>query len=1105
MESVTRWVVGAFVSVPGGAGIGSVGAVDGERLRIDYFESVACPVVESRWVRAADCRPAVLEREERAWWRRPGDDAWSGVRIVEKDARGESYFVRFADLRLDASVPVRDLHVRWNGPVQTPVPNIAVRGGVSSPYRDARLPMLQSFVAQRSACTGLTALLSSAVEFYPHQVDAAVTILTDPVQRYLLADEVGLGKTVEAGVVVRQTLIDNPCAKVVVISPEALRHQWRRELRTKFFTGDFPNATIVYSSHRTPEKWIDYHGSDLVVVDEAHDLVQVEDPEESPYRELAALTASADRLLLLSATPVTSRYLTNLGLLHLLDPDLYRWNQREDFEQRYRNRAELARAVYALDADFIYSIRGAVDEVAALIPSEDTRFRELANAMLELLDEDDELRDSETEAEFAYRVRQVREHISETYRLHRRVIRNRRASVVVDDSDAETESYAVRGRQRPQPLVGTAEPLLAGTELLNAWRIAVLDALVDADQEEQFADYGMALGILASRAMATPDDLLDALRWRLNHDTAAADRAGLTTYERCCLAEPPVQMGEKATLDDGAASVRADGSAVAAVIRVVTPVLRGKKRTIIFCGPGWLAAGLATAMNERFGAKALIAAHTRDMTPAAAEEAVEKWQHASVQAVLIVDDSAEDGLNLQVADNVIHLRLPWSPNQLEQRMGRVDRYRGAESIGLSEPADQYRLSVDEAADSGIAEAWAALLDRGYDVFTASVSTLQDAIAESVRGTWAAAMANGPEGLIGAVGSVKEQLRDAREAVEQMDGLESIHRSTSGLRDIPGDLSHLEGRWRVLREQMHAYTAQGSGGIGLPPVERRVGTVLCEVFPVNSGGSTHALLPRRRWSALAEAVPADEVATGVFNRSSALQAPHTRIFRLGNPFVDGLMDIVLNDDLGQAAAISRLDQYFHGEPHPFFGFDYLVEADADQALKLVGNSPLAAKALRRQADRVLAPFTHRVWLEAGTWRVVVEPPQLEWLNRPYDKTRGDRNYNHQRADELFDIFGGADACGESAIKAEVLAKQHLLEATELAEKCQKARDLALQEAAVLSAQAEARRAAGRFVGDVEGLVTDARVLRALADGLAEPSIRVVAAVCVVRRGMVRVFE
>ncbi|MFB7474210.1 protein DpdE [Kitasatospora sp. NPDC056184] len=1097
--------MGAFVSVPGDAGIGSVGAVEGERLRIDYFESVARPVVRSCWVQVAECRPVMLEREERVWWRKPGEDAWSSVRIVGPEVSGRSYYVRFSDLELDVSVPVGELHIRWSGPRESPVPNLAVKGGASSPFRDARLPMLESYVAQRSASAGLTALLSSGIEFYPHQVEAALTILTDPVQRYLLADEVGLGKTVEAGVVVRQTLIDNPRAKVVVIAPEALRPQWRDELRTKFFVDDYPDAVVLISSHSTPEKWANYHGSDLVVVDEAHDLVQVEGPDESPYRELAALTASSERLLLLSATPVTSRYLTNLGLLHLLDPNLYRWDQCEEFEQRYRNRAELARAVYALDADFIYSIRGAVDEVAELIPPQDLRFRELADAMLDLLDEEDELRDPDSGPEFACRVREVREHISETYRLHRRVIRNRRTVVVVDDSDDDMESYAVRGRQRPEPLLGTAEPLAVAPEALDTWRTAVVDALVDADQEERVAGYGMALAVLASRAAAAPDDLLDALRWRLDRDEEAADRAGLSERERRLLLESPVVAEEKAVLDDAVAAAAKVGTeaAAAAVVNVVAGALRNRNRTIVFCGPGQLAGDLAADMSARFGGRALIAAHTKGMPPSVAESAVTAWRKASGQAVLVVDGTAEDGLNLQLADNVLHVRLPWSPNQLEQRMGRVDRYRGAESVRLSEPAAQHRLAFDGQAESSITDAWAELLEQGYGLFTASVSTLQDAIAESMEDVWAEAMPRGAEGLLGAVDGVRERLAHAHEEVEQMDGLESIHRARSGLRNMPEELSALEADWRTLRHQLHAYTAEGSGGIGLPPVERRVNGAPCEVFPVHASSHVRKLLPPRRWAAITGAVRADEVATGVFNRSTALRVPGTRLFRLGNPLVDSLMGIVLEDDMGQAAAFSRLDRYFDGEPQPFFGFDLLVEADAGPAVELVGDSPLAAKALRRQADRVLAPFMRRVWVEAGSGEVVTAPKALDWLNRPYDKDLADRNYNQRIAGELFNLFGGAESCGRSAAEAEERAVQHLVKATDLAEKCREARDLALQETAVLSAQASARQAAGRLVGDVEGLVTDAAVLRALADGLAEPSVRVMAAVCVVRRGMVRV--
>ena len=173
--------------------------------------------------------------------------------------------------------------------------------------------MVGNLIAQRAASASIPALLSSAVEIYPHQIRAALTVLSDPVQRYLLADEVGLGKTIEAGYVARQVLLDQPRARIAIVVPDVLRRQWRSELVEKFFIDDFPAATVKISAHETPERWSAYYGFDLVVVDEAHRLVAVDEPDRSPYSELAALAHSVPRLLLLSATPMTWRPTTHLG------------------------------------------------------------------------------------------------------------------------------------------------------------------------------------------------------------------------------------------------------------------------------------------------------------------------------------------------------------------------------------------------------------------------------------------------------------------------------------------------------------------------------------------------------------------------------------------------------------------------------------------------------------------------------------------------------------------------------------------------------------------------------------------------------------------------
>jgi len=90
---------------------------------------------------------------------------------------------------------------------------VLIAGAGESPYyREARAPFVSSTLRQRAACAGMDALLSSAIEHYPHQVRAATSILEDPVQRYLLADEVGLGKTIEAGVLVRALHVNAACA-----------------------------------------------------------------------------------------------------------------------------------------------------------------------------------------------------------------------------------------------------------------------------------------------------------------------------------------------------------------------------------------------------------------------------------------------------------------------------------------------------------------------------------------------------------------------------------------------------------------------------------------------------------------------------------------------------------------------------------------------------------------------------------------------------------------------------------------------------------------------------------------------------------------------------
>ncbi|MEV4364414.1 protein DpdE [Nonomuraea sp. NPDC049625] len=1083
--------VGRLVEYPGSPGVGRVGEITGAQARIDFFESVAEPVAHSEVVPVKNLQRAILERETRVYRRNPDTGDWLAGRVMAVvDGR---HYVTFPNVDYDFPVAEEELRVRWNRPISSPVSALTAGGNESAYYYNARLPFLHNLVSQRAASASTPALLSSAAEIFPHQISTALTVLSDPVQRYLLADEVGLGKTVQAGFIIRQTLIDNPRARICLIVPDVLRRQWIGELRDKFFIDDFPGAKVKCSAHETPENWSAYHGYDLVVVDEVHRLVQVTDPDKSPYRELADLAHSSLRLLLLSATPVMSHYLTQLAMLHLLDQHLYSWEDREGFQRKYQLRSQLANSVFMLDSDFTYALPSAVDEIRSLIPESDHRFNELSCMVLDLLDENDELRAGVDQIELKARTEALRAHIGEAYRLHRRVIRHRRHTVLREDPNSIFMPYEVRGRVVPEVLSLGDSVSYSAAELIEQWRSQVWDHLLDHGLEDRKHDYAMVLAVLAARGFGFDRDLESALAWRINKDEAAALRAGLAVEERALLSKPQVLDVELELLQHIAQDSDDRSQAqLASLTSAMRPALETSRRAVVFCGPGPLAGQLVERFKQEF-LHAKLFEHSQQSGPEASATAVRNWAATTTtKSVLVVDESAEDGLNLQVADAVIHVRLPWSPNRFEQRIGRVDRYRD-QNTPLT-PARMYRLGALDS-ESSFLDAWSDLFAKGYHIFDESVSTLQDAIAEGLTAVWTAALERGPEGLRASAPVVKKQLAEARQEIDKMDMLEAIHDVTAESSTIAEALIELEANWAEVKKSMLDYTAD-AGGIRLRHTTRTIN--LCEQTIFSIRDSRPLIDPRLWLDAKYRLGGHPEFSQGTFHRSHALRASRVRLFRQGNPLVDTLARAVYFDDRGQASAFRRIDQAYTSDPIAYFGFDLLAESDLTDALRLVASHSDAELALRRQADRLLPPFTLKVWVEAGSGTPITNPQSLRWLNRPYDNRR-DRNYNRTNISQLLDAFGGWDGYARAATHAERSARELLAETTDLVARCEEAQVQARQRIAITRAQAQARQAAGHLVGDAESLITDTAVTEALVAGLTRPVVKVIAVTCLVRSG------
>ena len=220
---------------------------------------------------------------------------------------------------------------------------------------------------QRSVARGL---MGSRTSLLPHQVYIANEVSQRHAPRVLLADEVGLGKTIEAGMIIHQQLLTGRASRVLVLVPPSLLHQWLVEMLRRFnlhfslFDADriaempeenpFESEQLVLCSLSLFESRPELQAQavaanwDLVAVDEAHHLHWSPDSAGEDYLFVEALSRASAGLLLLTATPEQIGQASHFARLRLLDPS--RFHDLESFkaeEREYRHLSELADALEA--------------------------------------------------------------------------------------------------------------------------------------------------------------------------------------------------------------------------------------------------------------------------------------------------------------------------------------------------------------------------------------------------------------------------------------------------------------------------------------------------------------------------------------------------------------------------------------------------------------------------------------------------------------------------------------------------------------------------------------------------------------------------------------
>lgn len=208
------------------------------------------------------------------------------------------------------------------------------------------------------------------IDLIPHQLYIANEVANRHAPRVLLADEVGLGKTIEAGLILHRLLLNGRVERALILVPDSLTHQWLVELLRRFSlnvslldetqsqahgsANPFESAQLVLASQgwlfANPQRQEQALASqfDLLIVDEAHHLDWSEEGSGPGYRCVEQLAAVIPGLLLLTATPEQMGIKSHFAHLRLLDSE--RYHDLERFKAEESHYTEVARAIDALES-----------------------------------------------------------------------------------------------------------------------------------------------------------------------------------------------------------------------------------------------------------------------------------------------------------------------------------------------------------------------------------------------------------------------------------------------------------------------------------------------------------------------------------------------------------------------------------------------------------------------------------------------------------------------------------------------------------------------------------------------------------------------------------
>jgi ATP-dependent helicase HepA len=1050
-------------------GIGKLLSVSGDTATVEYFISVSDRFQHQ--VETQSLQQVQLQRHTRCYLWLEDEDRWQIGRVDVWHPDQQQYEIALPDKGYRYAAE-KALYVRCNIPIEDPTSVLIFKGHETPFFHTYRSAFVRNLTEQRAISHGMPGLFSANIALYRHQVEVVRRVLEDPIQRYLLADEVGLGKTIEAGAILRQFLLDNPSSHALAIVPRSLKEQWRHELADKFYLTDEVQLVAAEDLDR-----VTLQTPHFLIMDEAHHIAAMaashNAAEQRQFALCQRLAHGAQGVLLLSATPALNHEQAFLAMLHLLDPATYSLEDLEGFQARIHKRQDIGRVLLSFKETALpFVLKMSLSKLRNLFP-EDPRLSSLVDQLQAQLEAEDPDLSKRTTT-----VRAIGTHISDTYRLHRRMLRNRRDSVkdvLIDQADALFETKFDENSQ--------AERL---HEYLDEWRIQALgSAEVHSDYWHQLSQIYRVL-FLARGSWHRVLEWVVAARLGGQHLIEVTDAFG--DEARRLILDTPHFSGEDELLEQLLEIIREipeEEDRIYLLQGLITDQ-REKRgvnipKLVVFTGYTQVGMAIARRLRARFG-DAAIATLEVVQSAEVVEQQESQFKNNPHCFVLVCDASGEEGHNLQFADYMIHFDLPWSPNRLEQRHGRMNR------IGLNHSM-KYIVFLGSRAEDDPYLSWCYFLGDGLNLFKESIASLQFYVDRKLPECETLLFQEGADGFDRIIDTVQEEVKAEKVSIDEQNALDEIDVLDSNAAEYFALLDDYDGRHKEIQRATEGWvcnTLQFKPWFSDPdnvdffwyrPTRRTL-------LPVNE---IETFLP-----------PKELHKPGTYNRRLANRRSGRVLYRSGAGIIDALRNYVQWDDRGRAFALWRhVPEWPADEGLEWVGyrFDYVIEADLSGVRHLLEQPQwkhLSLRALQRRADALFPPFFQTVFLDTRM-QGVTDESLLAILNRPYSQ-RGQPRQDYSLAKKrlyIIDEFISRDHWEALCRDARAQSKESLRQSEVFLANCQRYAQTADRKLSERVEQLTLRLDRQQDVGAGQSLTEEvnieSEIKKALLDGMFNPRV------------------